>query len=158
MRAEPTGCVGGAVSASDIAVALQKLTKSFGAYRPDLVVALRGELIELQRCWSIPLVIEDPTAAQSSVQQNLAILVNQLEPRPAKQRGLSPSQRKKQYRHAIGVYFNLKFPNIPEYVDLRTMTLTGRRQWLAEEARGALKVSVSAGQDDLTDAIKKLTS
>lgn len=147
------------MSPSEVAVALQKLTNGRGLYRPDLINALRGELSPLRRCWSVHLIDGDVDSAQRSVASNLGFLINQLKPRPAKQRGLTPEQRKRQYQHAIRIFFNLPFPNTAEfrdYISLRGMTLTERRNWLSEKSRGTLRLSVSAGQDDLNFAIAQI--
>lgn len=145
-----------------IADALEKLARGRGVLRPDLVRALHGELSALRECWSL-VIPEDSAAAlrlmQRSVAGNLLTLIDQLEPRKAKQRGLSPSERLNQYRDGIRAYFNIPFPpNRPEYLLLREMDLTRRRAWLANEAPEAIRISVSAGQDDQVHAIKQMAA
>lgn len=149
-------------SEAQIADALEKLARGRGVLRPDLVRALHGELSALRECWSL-VVPEDPVAAlrliQRSVVGNLYTLIDQLEPRRAKQHGFTPDERLKQYRTGIKTYFNLRFPkSMPEYLPLQEMDLTRRRAWLANEAPEAVRISVSAGQDDQAHAVQQIAA
>ena len=154
----------------EIAKALHALTRGYGIFRPDLVDALlQGELSALRRRWSIQVGNgsddEQLRNAIRSINGNLRILVDQLGPRPSRQKDrddLTPGEREKQYRHAVRVSFNFPFsPNDPEHDNriyglLRKMNLSERRDWLADNARGGLRIAISTGQADLEDAIVKI--
>ena len=143
-----------------VAAALTELARGRGVFRPNLVRDLDGKLQPLRVCWSIAITSRDEVstdAARRLIIGNLRVLIDLLEPRQAHQ-GLTPEQRIKQYQTLVRACFNLPFLNKePEYLPLRnTRTLTERRVWMDSDAPEGVKVSVSAGQDDLKDAIRKM--
>lgn len=153
---------GDVASEAQIAAALERLARRRGVLRPDLVSALQGELSALRDCWSIVIPTDNAAAlnlTQRLVVGNLLVLIEQLEPRRAHQRGFTPEQRLDQYRDGIKAYFNLPFSrDEPEYLPLRKRTLTERREWLAKEAPEAVRISVPAGQDDQAHAISQMAA
>lgn len=134
---------------SELRAALRKLTLGDGVQRGDILEALQGELLLLQRHWSVNLT-NGPGVAQDTIASNLRAHISKLVPRPARQ-PLSPGSRQLQYKHAIDVCFNAT--RRPE---LKGKDLTQRQRWLAHDARGSLRIDDRTCRRDLVDALDQI--
>lgn len=132
--------------------ALQALSRGDGILRESLVDDLNpetGELKELQKYWKLDLSV-GPRKLAHDVWSRLEDYVNELEPRQARQ-GLSSEDRKEQYLNAVRVSFSMS-----THPDLEGVDLSARRNWLARDERGKLKIAPSVSQDDLNHAISQI--
>jgi hypothetical protein len=132
--------------------ALQELAQGAGVQREDLLEALQGELIEIQRCWGVN-IRNGLRTAQVIIMVNLREHVRQITPRPSRQE-ISAGIRRDQYRQAVLVSFNAL--DAPQFEDVKKNDLMDRRKWLAINAGGLPVMSISTSQRDLSHAIDQI--
>lgn len=129
---------------------LQLLAQYEGVWRPNLLSLLEGELSELRSLLAID-VGRGLGAARRTIIASIHARVAQLVPRRSNQ-PLTPDQRDKQYKTVILTHFNV----LPGVSALHDMNLTQRREWLAKEERGPLRISVKTGRRDFEHAIVQI--
>ncbi|MDQ7903082.1 hypothetical protein RB614_00920 [Phytohabitans sp. ZYX-F-186] len=129
---------------------LQLLSRDQGICRPNLLEFLNGHLADLKLLWSIN-PDRGAEAARQTIRASIYALVAQLVPRQSKQ-PLALEQRAVQYQRVVLAYFNA----LRDDLGLQDMSLTQRREWLADPKRGPLKVAVRTSQRDFDDAISQI--
>jgi hypothetical protein len=133
--------------------ALQALSRGDGILRDSLIEDLNpetGELRELQKYWKIDLHASLKVVRDAVLSRLDDYLDEIIEPRRARQ-GLTSEDRREQYFNAVRISFHMW-----THPDLKGADLSERRDWLAKDARGKLRIKPSISQDDLNHAISQI--